>query len=281
MKKLQYILPIIVMIMIGCGKKNNTNSDNKTPGDTTKTTVKIDSLAFEVDTFHCVEKETKCPNDDCGNVDLYYERIKTCLKPVHDSVNRYVDTLVLDMMDMMGGDEYKYDLKKRAFAFFETKRGFEAEDMESGGAWDYQMSLSITRSVNEIICVSSGSGGYTGGAHPNYESFTANFFVSTGKRVRMDDIFKDMDAVNKIGLIYFKKDNQLEADIDCMEQGWDFNDKNFTLNENFDISTESITWQFNSYEIGPYAAGAPSVTIPIKEIEKYMKVKFTDVVITQ
>lgn len=266
--------------MIGCGKKNAPTND-ASPKDSVKTEVKIDSLAFEVDTFSCREKEAKCPNNDCGSVDLYYERIKTCLKPVHDSVNRYVDTLVLDMLMMMGGDEYKYDLKKRALAFFGSKREFEADDMESGGGWDYEMTLSIVRPVNEVICVSSGSGGYTGGAHPNYQSGTANFFVSNGKRVQMTDLFNDIPAVNKIGLKYFKKDNQLDEKVDCMDQGWDFSDEDFALNENFDISTTAITWQFNSYEIGPYAAGAPSVTIPIKELDKYLKVKFTDVVITQ
>jgi len=280
MKKTLYILPAFIFLMVSCGKKNTTNNTTNST-DTTKTTVKIDSLVFEVDTFHCVEKETKCPNGDCGNVDLYYERIKTCLKPVHDSVNMYVDTLVMDMLMLMGGDEFKYDLKKRALAFFATKREFEGDDMESGGAWDYEMNLSIVRSVNEVISVSSGSGGYTGGAHPNYESATAHFFVSNGKRVKMNDLFKDIDAVNKIGLKYFKKDNQIEEEVDCMDQGWDFSDEDFALNENFDITTESITWQFNSYEIGPYAAGAPSVTIPMNELNKYLKVKFTEVVITQ
>lgn len=277
MKNIIYILFASFILLFSCGKKSK-DTDTVKNTDTTKT-VLTDSLSFEVDTFHVVEKEKKCPNDDCGSVDLYYERIRTCLKPVHDSVNQYIDTLVWMALSDMGGEEFKYDLNKRAESFFATKREFEADDMESGGPWDYTLNVSIFRPCNEVFSVSSGWGGYTGGAHGNYSSETACFFTSTGKRIVMADLFKDMDAVNKLGLKYFKKDNGLDEKIDCIEQGWDFSDEDFKLNENFDISTETITWQFNSYEIGPYAAGAPSVTIPLKELSDNMKVKFTEIAV--
>ncbi len=276
MRKLISILFISVPILFSCGKKAK-ESDNNKNNNTTKTAVVLDSLAFEVDTFRVKETEKKCPNDDCGTVDLYYERIRKPMKPVHDSINMYIDTLVLMALREMGGDEYKYDLKKRADAFFAMKREMEADDNESGGSWDFNLNVDIFRSCNEIFTVSSGWGGYTGGAHGNYSSQTTCFFVSTGKVVTMRDIFKDLAAVNKIGVKYFKNDNGLDADIDCNDQGWDFTDEDFQLNENFDINSESITWQFDSYEIGPYAAGAPSVKIPMKELSGYMKVKFTDV----
>ncbi len=277
MKKILVIPFICFAVLVSCGKKNN-KIENPAK-DTTKVEVKVDSLAFEVDTFHVVETEKKCPNDDCTTCDLYYERIRTCLKPVHDSVNMFMDTLVMRALSNMGGDEFKYDLKKRFESFTATKREFESEDMESGGQWDYTLNATIYRPCNEIMTVSAGYGGYTGGAHGNYSSEIANFFVSTGKRVTMSDIFNDLDAVNKLAVKYFKKDNQLDENVDLMEQGWAFTDEEFELNENFDINTANITWQYNFYEIGPYAAGAPSVTIPMVELQKYMKIKFTDVTI--
>lgn len=276
MKKVIAVLLLLIPLIFSCGKKSNkVEVGPKT--DTSKTNIVVDSLAFEVDTFHVVEKEKKCPNGDCGSVDLYYEKIRVPMKPVHDSINRYIDTLVMMALMEMGGDEFKYDLKKRAEAFFATKREFEAEDTESGGAWDFELHLSIFRPCNEIFTVSAGWGGYTGGAHGNYSSLTSSFFTSSGKIVSMADLFNNIEAVNKIGLKYFKKDNGLDEEIDCMDQGWDFTDADFRLNENFDITTAGITWQFNSYEIGPYSAGAPSVTIPMKELSGYMKVKLTDV----
>jgi hypothetical protein len=93
------------------------------------------------------------------------------------------------------------------------------------------------------------------------------------------DLFTDLNAVNKIALVYFKKDNQLSAEMDLIDQGYDFSDEDFKVNENFDITTESFYWQYNSYEIAPYSMGAPSVKVPMKELEKYLKVKLTEVVI--
>jgi hypothetical protein len=276
MKKIILVALLFLPFVFSCGKKKPI-VENSTK-DTIQAPVKIDSLAFEVDTFHVVEKEKDC-KEDCSSCDLFYERIRTCLKPVHDSVNRYIDTAVMASLSWMGGDEFKYDLKKRAEAFFAFKKEMEKENGEGTGAWDWQMNVAIYRYCTEIITVSSAWGGYTGGAHGNYESYTACFFTSNGKRVTLNDLFTDLDAVNKLGVKHFKMDNQLDPNIDCAEQGWDFTDEEFQLNENFDITTESIIWQFNAYEIGSYAAGAPGVTIPMKELDKYMKIKFTEMVI--
>jgi hypothetical protein len=187
----------------------------------------------------------------------------------------FIDTLVFKALNDMSSPKLGYDLKKRAQEFIEASNSPEFVDF--GGTWDWTHHTSIFRPVEEVIAVSSSWGGYAGGAHGNYYSETTNFFTSTGKQVKLEDLFTDLAALNAIGLVYFKKDNGLEADVDLMEQGWDFTDEQFALNNNFDLSTEKITWQFNSYEIGPYSSGAPSVTIPIKDLTKIMKVKLTDV----
>jgi hypothetical protein len=278
MKKVAFVLMLLVPVLFSCGKKGEKSNDH-TNNDTTKAVVVIDSLAFEADTFHVIEKEKKCPNDNCSSVDLYYEKIRIPMKSVHDSINMYIDTLVWGVLAELGGEEFKYDMKKRAEAFFTSKREIEADNNESGAPWDFELRLNIFRPCNEIFTVSSSWGGYTGGAHGNYTTQTTSFFTNTGKVVTMNDLFNNMEAVNKMGLKYFKQDNQLDVNVDCSEQGWDFTDEDFQLNENFDIGTEAITWQFNSYEIGPYVAGAPSVTIPMKELAGYMRVKFTDIAI--
>lgn len=275
MKNYIVLAALPLLFLMACGKKGGEGSKSNKTDSTNTSNIKIDSLAFEVDTFHVIETETKCPKDECTVCDLYYERIKTPLMPVHDSVNRFVDTIVMHALNEMSSASLKYDLKKRALEFIEVSNSPDFIDM--GGTWDWSHNTSIYRPVTEIIAVSSSWGGYTGGAHPNYYTETTSFFVSNGKMVRLEDLFTDIDALNKIAVSYFKKDNQLEPDVDCIEQGWDFEDADFKLNNNFDINSESITWQFNSYEIGSYANGAPSVTIPIKDLEKIMKVKFTDV----
>ena len=228
MKKTLAIIVLGSALLFSCGKKAVSTETAKS--DSTKVPAKIDSLVFEVDTFGLKIKESKCSNEDCSTCDLYYEKIRNGLKPVHDSVNTYVDALVMDMMRDMGGEELKYDLKKRADAFFKSKRDMEKDEIEPGGGWYWEMNLNIIRPCTEIITVNANYGGYMGGAHPNHYMITTCFFTSTGKMVKMTDLFTDLAAVNKIGLRYFKDDNGLDTDTDCIDQGWDFNDADFALN---------------------------------------------------
>jgi hypothetical protein len=277
MKNSSLFLSILIVCLIACGKKAEPNA-GLVSKDTSQVVVKIDSLLFEVDTFHVIEKETGCNEKagECSVCDLYCEKIKIPLLPVHDSVNRYIDTMMVYAMSDIGYNGGKIDLKAIARNFIVL--AIDPENAEFG-TWDWNYSSTVIRPVHEIISVSTNYGGYTGGAHGNYYMETTNFYTSTGKRVTMDNLFTDVKAVSKIALRYFKTGNGLEAGVDLAEQTFDVSDEEFMLNDNFDITTESITWQFNSYEIGSYAMGAPSVKVPMKDIEKWMKVKFTDVVI--
>lgn len=275
MKKYFLVILIASLAIVACGKK--AKSDNNLPtNDTNKVAVKIDSIGFEVDTFHVYQKDPKCKEESCTTCDLYYEKIKSVLLPVHDSVNRYIDTFLLMAFSDISYNGAKYDLKKIADDFITSSHD---PDLDPNAVWDWTHSTTIIRPVSEVITVSSNYGGFVGGAHGMFSMTTANFWASNGKRIWMKDLFTDVSAVNKMAVKYFKKDNELDAKMDMSEQGWDYSDADFKLNENFDISLESIIWQFNSYEIGPYVNGAPSVSIPMKELEKYLKVKFTEVVV--
>lgn len=272
MKKYFYFLLSSLILLSACGKKASNTSNTETTDSTKVAPIKIDSSLFEVDTFHVVQNETKCNEGECSSCDLYYEKIRTPLLPVHDSVNQYIDTMMNHALNEMSSEKLGLDLKKRADDFINTSND---PDFEAFSGWDYTIHSTILRPVTEIISVSSGWGGFMGGAHPNYYSETVNFFVSNGKKVQLGDLFKDIKQLNKIAEPYFRKQNELDATTSLEELGFWFKDNLFTVNENFDISDESIIWQYNSYEVGPYVIGQPSVKVPLKALEKIMKVKFT------
>jgi hypothetical protein len=50
------------------------------------------------------------------------------------------------------------------------------------------------------------------------------------------------------------------------DAGW-FIEGRLTANENFYFTEKKIVFVYNPYEIGPYAAGAPSVEIPLSKLE--------------
>jgi hypothetical protein len=56
------------------------------------------------------------------------------------------------------------------------------------------------------------------------------------------------------------------------KDGWDFtNANNFKLAKNVAIERKGLVFMYNSYEIGPYAAGAPEVLITWEELKDLRK----------
>ena len=47
----------------------------------------------------------------------------------------------------------------------------------------------------------------------------------------------------------------------------------FHFTTNFALTKDGIEFVYNTYEIGPYAVGASSLTIPYNEIVQYLKLK--------
>jgi len=48
---------------------------------------------------------------------------------------------------------------------------------------------------------------------------------------------------------------------------WDFEPEKFILNNNFALTPTGVLFQFNRYEIGAGALGAPVLFIPFSKIE--------------
>lgn len=274
MKKFFLCCSVFYLILVGCSGKKASPENGVQPDSTSNTSIDSLPVGFEVDTFHVVKTETGCEKNECTLVDIYYETIRSKDKPVYDSINTYINEFMKMALMNLGYVDGPIDLNKLASDFITSSNDPE---LDMGGSWYWNHTTNIFQPVNEVISVSSSFGGYTGGAHGNYTVATTNFFVSTGEVVKLSDIFNDVPALNKMAVRYFKRDNQLDEDIDLMDHGWDVSDESFELNENFDISTESITWQFNQYEIGPYAAGAPTVTIPMKDLKSLLKITFSEV----
>lgn len=109
---------------------------------------------------------------------------------------------------------------------------------------------------------------FTGGAHGNSSFSLASFDLATGEQIRLDDIFYGnyKSVLNKVGEEIFREQFQADSTQSLYEQGFFGFENGFELNDNFDIYKGGIKFQFNPYEAGAYAIGAPEVFIPWSEI---------------
>ena len=104
---------------------------------------------------------------------------------------------------------------------------------------------------------------FTGGAHSNSTTRALVFDVTDGSPVTLDDLFvSDFNDVLTEILNRHVAESLSEEDIE------DLFEPTVSPTGNYILTSDSITFIYNPYEIGPYSIGTPSVSVPIKELKK-------------
>jgi hypothetical protein len=114
---------------------------------------------------------------------------------------------------------------------------------------------------------------YLGGAHPNsYITFTV-LDMKNGNKITLEDIFIAgyKPILNKVAEEEFKKLKELGAHDNLDEAGYWFDDNRFSINDNFAIGAEGLTFYYNNYEITAYAYGPTELIIPRTKISGLIK----------
>jgi len=80
----------------------------------------------------------------------------------------------------------------------------------------------------------------------------------TGKRLSFEDFIEDPDLIVSVGTPYLAK----------AAKDWGFSTEYFFDPDRFALSADGYTLHFSPYEIGPYASGHITVTIPYEAFER-------------
>lgn len=160
------------------------------------------------------------------------------------------------------------------------KSGEENQEAKEGeeekAPWNASIHAVVQRNSDNILCVQYDSYTNTGGAHPFYYINDVNFDLKTGNMIKLDDVInpKKLEKVDEICEKLFRQQHNLSPTASWEEMGFSIENNQFKLNDNFVISKDALLFTFNPYEIGPYAMGAMNLTVPFKDIEKYLNDKF-------
>lgn len=139
------------------------------------------------------------------------------------------------------------------------------------GVEDYvqdEYTCSLIDSSNTFMSLKVFSYFYSiGAAHGQSSVQVLNLDLTTGSKITLADLF-----VNnyRSTLKAFAKRNFMAQNGN---DGWWFTtgDQPFDLPESFAITQKGITFFYQPYEIGPYAAGAPEVFLSKKDLAKWLK----------
>ncbi len=196
-----------------------------------------------------------------------------------DSVNQKIGDFAIKITQFGGRPTYEFDLSNDFFQAqldsFELINKAEIEDYDDGlnQIWELQATIEIDDSRDEFVQLHLTAWSYTGGAHGNGSTLTYLIDKTSGKSLKLNDLFSDVTAITDIGEKYFRKLYELESGVDLEEAGFWFENNKFHLNNNISIVGDTIEILFNSYEIAPYSVGQTVIEIPIEEVKNYIKIK--------
>jgi len=159
---------------------------------------------------------------------------------------------------------------KKAMA---PEEGEEPPPADSMGS-DLGIGYEITLAQDDLISVKFDVGSYyQGAAHPNSYTQVVNFDLRNGKPIKLADLFKPgakyLQTISAFCIAELKKQSGEKGLLeDQIQEGAGPNHKNY---QNWTISKQGLGITFDSYQVGPYAAGPQFVLVPYSSLKDLIK----------
>lgn len=138
----------------------------------------------------------------------------------------------------------------------------EFDDYHTG--WYIHANSNITGVVNGILSITSEETISTGGANVFYDLTYSNFYLISGKQVKLENIIVDNNLIEleKLGETIFVEMKNIRANQSFEEAGFWFENGRFALSDNFAITDSGLVFFYNLYEIAPRGEGTSKLFIP-------------------
>jgi hypothetical protein len=263
------ILLLVVLCSCGEGKSNEkkTNAESDSNSDTLKTEKKEEIFIPEILKGSITKTLTAGETSESSRIYFEYFKIEEKSPVYLKSVNELISRAVQSDFEEPEEEKITPNLTKKYFAdiLTEFKKSFlniEEEFMP----WSMMDSIHIDDSKSDYAHLEIFTYSFTGGAHGNGNESHYLINKKTGKTLTLSDVFKNKKKINSLVDQYFRKSQGLSMNENLQDAGW-FIEGRLTANENFYFTEKKVVFVYNPYEIGPYAAGAPSVEIPLSKLE--------------
>lgn len=225
-------------------------------------------LRFEVKR---VEKKTP----GCVITFEYPEVLSAASLQARNRINAGLLHLLMRRTGFPGSDSGVHSLDEYATVFLGECRQFhEATEGKAPDRELYEHKLiTILRYTAPILSFQCDASEDAGGAHPFGTTFFINFQSDTGKTLTMADLLEDgaLPKLEAMAEAELRRDHRLSPTDKLSEQGYNFPDDRFRLNENFGVGERALLFLFNTYEIAAGAMGPTEIRIPLVQTRGLLK----------
>ncbi|HZE68654.1 MAG TPA: DUF3298 domain-containing protein [Pyrinomonadaceae bacterium] len=190
-------------------------------------------------------------------IDVEYPQLLGLLSPGLEKFNREAGRVALREVS-----EFKKNMT-------EEKVGEETPEESSSPGSSLDIGYSIALANDEVISILFDAGTYyRGAAHPNSNSLVMNFDVQKGRILKLADLFKPGVKYLQTLSVYAIKDLKRQSkaqgangmlDDSSIASGAAATERNY---QSWTITKKGLGITFDSYQVGPYAAGPQYVLVP-------------------
>jgi len=148
-------------------------------------------------------------------------------------------------------------------------------DLYDGGHffnWEMIATSFVNINTNGLIVYRADNYGYTGGAHGIGISRFLVFDTQAMRKLKLDDIF-DAGYENVLSIMLeskYRNDYYLGPEQSLTEAG--LFENSIPPSNNFYLTTNSIGFYYNPYDLAPYAMGSISIDLTYDELRPLMKI---------
>jgi len=256
-KQLTYLLILILLFSCSDKQKKSTNSSHTLSSDTF-------TIAFEYKDYE--KKYGSCINDtDCAEVKLHYPQ----LLDGNDAVAHINDFIVSSLMNDDDEEMLYRSFDEISDSLISQYKSVQKEFSDYHTAWFIHKTTELTGIIQNYLSIKNEVTMYTGGANSYYNIDLIVIDLNSGKRQSLSSfVSKDkIDELLNIGENHFRKIKDIQENQTIKETGYWFENDEFYLPDNFNISDSGFVFFYNLYEIAPRSEGYTELFIPKEKLK--------------
>jgi len=246
------------------GDWTKPNSDKKTAFSLHQQPIEFSNGA-EVVSKQIKEKNKKLKYE----IDVVYPQLAGSTDPNYQKFNNTVRALITKKV----GD-FKKEMIPSAEDEAAAAEGETTPD-ESNGS-DVTVSCEVVLAKDDLIAIEfTVSSYYAGAAHPNSYMEVVNFDLKNGKQLKLAELFnpgaKYLQTIAAYCIQELKKQTKgadAPLDEEWIKKGAA---PELTNYDNWSLRKNGLGITFDSYQVGPYAAGPQSVLVPYSAVKDMLK----------
>jgi hypothetical protein len=234
-------------------------------------TVKDGDSAFLDFSFVQIQAQSAVCEDtaSCTSFEVTYP----IFKKLNEEVNAVIVQKINDALGYDNPDVAGLPIQEKANRFVKDFEKFQKEFPENEISWYFQSNVAVLLAVDTLVSLAVNSEYYTGGAHGGFSTYYVNVDPTSGKTVTLESVLKPgfEEALRIAGEQSFRDVRVLSDTASFADNGFEFKDDRFALNQNYGFRPEGIVYFYNAYEVAPYVLGPTEIIIPYEAIRDWLR----------